>query len=74
MQLVYKDDLYKITKKGGEDTGTIDAPFDLLDIALRGFENEEMPVLLYKKDFCEIMDKAIHRIQQLKEKYPEDKK
>jgi hypothetical protein len=70
--LVYVDDDYVIYKKDGNATGTVEAPFALLDIAINGFESDENVMLFYKKDFEEIINGQIERLKKIVSDYPED--
>lgn len=72
-QIVYQNETYTITKKGGEKSGTIDAPYAILDIGLSGLESPEMPHLFaHKKDHDIFIQSAIERLQAIKDKYPDE--
>ena len=69
-QIVFESDTYTITKKGGDKTGTIDAPYALIDIGIAGLEDPTMPqIFSTKEEHTMVLDLLIQRLLQVKQSY-----
>lgn len=67
--IVYKDKNYTIFYKDYGMGGTIQAPYDLLDIAISGLEDKDSVCLFYKKDLRDIINRQITRLEKFVDEY-----